>query len=75
MTPGYSRLLINELVVPSQNATPWSTSVDLTMAALFGARERSEDDWKAFLASAGFGVVRFWQGRGASEAVIEAEPV
>ena len=74
MKPGYSRLLVNELVIPSVNATPYTTAVDLTMAALFSARERSEDDWTAFLGSAGFRVVKFWQGLGAAEAVIEAEP-
>lgn len=75
MKLGYSRLLVNELVIASSKATAYSMTVDLTMAALFSGRERGEGDWTAFLSSAGFKVITFWQGLGASEAVIEAEPV
>lgn len=73
MTPGYSRLLINEMVVPASNPSSWATSIDLTMLALVAAKERTEGEWQTLLGESGFKVVKIWREDHATEAVIEAE--
>ena len=75
MKEGYSRLLINELIVGAVGADRYETSVDITMAALLSAAERTEQKWADLLHSAGFAVVKVWRGYAAKESVIEAEPV
>lgn len=73
MLAGYSRVILNEMVISSSNPTAYGTTLDMTMLALFSARERTEEDWNALLLSAGFKIVKIWQGLAAAEAIIEAE--
>lgn len=49
MTPGYSRLVVNEHVIPAVGANWEATSVDIYMMGMFGGRERTEADWRALL--------------------------
>ncbi|CAH0043780.1 unnamed protein product [Clonostachys solani] len=73
MKAGYSRLLINELVVPGQNA-PWSvTSMDQLVFVLGAMRERTEADWKSILQRAGFQNIQIHSFAMGSEVIIEAE--
>ncbi|KAL9092446.1 MAG: hypothetical protein Q9159_000793 [Coniocarpon cinnabarinum] len=69
----YSRLLLNELVIPAENVSPYATTADLTMAAFFSSRERTEGEWTAMLEAAGFRIVKIWFDPAGWEAVIEAE--
>lgn len=73
MKHGYSRLLLNEIVIPSINPSAHQTSVDLMMAGAVGARERTEQQWEEFLQSCGFRVVKFWHSYAAHESIVEAE--
>ncbi len=45
MVPGYSRLLINEQVLPPIDAHWEVTGLDLTMMLVANSRERAEDEW------------------------------
>ena len=73
MERGYSRLLINELVVPDRGAA-WSvTSMDWLMLALGAVRERTESDWRELLESAGMRIVKIWTWEQGTESLIEAE--
>ncbi|MCJ1414442.1 hypothetical protein MMC32_000768 [Xylographa parallela] len=73
MERGYSRLLINELVVPDKGAA-WSvTSMDWLMLALGAVRERTESDWRELLESAGMRIVKIWTWEQGTESLIEAE--
>ena len=74
MKPGYSRLLITDIVIPLMHAKPYLTTMDLAMAAMFSSKERTEDDWVTLLKSAGFKIKKIWESPAASDAVIEAEP-
>ena len=49
MTPGYSRLLLSENVIPLTGCHPHLSALDLTMMTLFGSQERTEEDWKDLL--------------------------
>ncbi|KAK6212654.1 hypothetical protein LQW54_005075 [Pestalotiopsis sp. IQ-011] len=73
MAPGYSRLLINENVIPASKAHWEMTALDMVMLTLFSAKERTEDDWRALLGANGLRVVKIWQGARACESLIECE--
>lgn len=73
MTKGYSKLLINENVVPDQGAHWLSTALDIVMMANFSAKERTEQNWRALLQSAGFKIVEIWTYEPGTESLIEAE--
>ena len=73
MKPGYSQLIINELVIPSTGTNAYAMTADLAIAAIHNNEERSEEEWRAFLESTGFKIVKIWQKPGALRAVIQAE--
>lgn len=73
MKPGYSRLLINEQVLPNTGAELIPAVLDLTMMAYFNAMERTERQWRVLLDAVGVDVVKIWRFEGGgTEAVIEA---
>ncbi|KAG4437775.1 hypothetical protein IFR05_006760 [Cadophora sp. M221] len=72
MKPGYSRLLINEQVLPNVGAELHPTMLDLTMMTCFNAMERTERQWRTLLGRLGVEIVKIWKIEGVgSEAVIE----
>lgn len=71
MKRGYSKLLINDIVLPDTGATRFATISDINMLALLAAMERSEAQWRKLLEQAGLKVIKVWQGT--PESVIEAE--
>lgn len=71
MKAGYSKLLINDIVLPSKGATRFATQSDINMMALFTASERSAADWQRLLELAGMKIFKIWPG--VPESVIEAE--
>ncbi|KAL9100779.1 MAG: hypothetical protein Q9163_003886 [Psora crenata] len=73
MTKGYSKLLINENVIPDQGAHWLSTALDMVMMSNFSASERTEQNWRALLESAGFRIVKIWTYEPGTESLIEAE--
>ncbi|KAI0019172.1 putative O-methyltransferase [Xylariomycetidae sp. FL0641] len=73
MKPGYSKVLVNELVVPDENATwPITTmdQVDLTLSS--ATKERTESEWRGILNRAGFSVLNVYSYGIGSENLIEA---
>lgn len=75
LTKGYSKLLINENVIPDKGAHWLSTALDMVMMANLSASERTERQWRALLESAGFKVVEIWTYEPGTESLIEAELV
>ena len=73
MTPGYSKLLLYEMVIPDRGAQGNSTGLDILMMSLFAACERTTQGWKILLESAGFRIIKIWPIEPASESLIEAE--
>ena len=73
MERGYSKILINELVVPDQNAS-WSvTSMDWLMLALGAVKERTEKDWRTMAESVGLKITGIWTKEQGTESLIECE--
>ncbi|KAL3476738.1 S-adenosyl-L-methionine-dependent methyltransferase [Aspergillus californicus] len=60
MTPGYSKLLLHEMIVPEQGASQFQAQLDLTMMAFNGGLERTREQWTALLEKAGLMFVGFW---------------
>ena len=72
MEKGYSKLLINENVVPDQGADWKITSLDWYVMALGAASERTRTEWIELLRSAGLKVMGIWTMDSAVESLIEA---
>ncbi|KAL8644997.1 MAG: hypothetical protein Q9226_007497, partial [Calogaya cf. arnoldii] len=71
MEKNYSKILINELVVPDRSAS-WSvTSMDWLMLALGAVKERTESDWRTLIGQAGLKVTGVWMEEQGSESLIE----
>lgn len=73
MKPGYSKLLLNENVILSTNASWRVTALDLSLFALLGARERAEKDWRSLIEGAGLKICRIWSPANGMESLIECE--
>ncbi|KFY89855.1 hypothetical protein V500_05419 [Pseudogymnoascus sp. VKM F-4518 (FW-2643)] len=76
LKPGYSRILLNEIVIPDENAGWFETSVDMLMMQVHSAQERREREWIGLVdAVGGLRVKHIWNVDGAVEKVIEIEAV
>ena len=73
MTPGYSKLLVHDHVLPEVDPNPQATAYDLTMMVMVAALERSESMWRDLFASCGFRVVKIWASSLMTQSVIEVE--
>jgi hypothetical protein len=60
MKPGYSKLLLHEMIVPETGASHFHSMLDMTMMAFNGGMERTGTQWKNLLATAGFEVLKVW---------------
>ncbi|KAJ5189077.1 Winged helix-turn-helix transcription repressor DNA-binding [Penicillium cf. griseofulvum] len=72
MRPGYSKLLVNENVIPDTGAYWETTSLDLIMMEI-GSGERTERQWHVLLESAGLKIVKIWTAQRGVESLIECE--
>lgn len=75
MTPGYSKLLIHDHVIPESHPHPQATAYDLTMMVKVSALERSESMWYELLESAGFTIIKLWTSPLLTQSIIEVEIV
>ncbi|KAK1966029.1 O-methyltransferase [Colletotrichum sublineola] len=76
MKPGYSRILIHDIVMSGDNGAPThphAAVADVCMMAFASARERTEEEWEDLVASAGLRIVKIWRAPSARESVIEVE--
>ncbi|GAM39457.1 hypothetical protein TCE0_034r11023 [Talaromyces pinophilus] len=73
MKPGYSKVLINENVIPDMDADWQTTSLDLIMMTVFASQERTERQWHALVESAGLKIVNIFTAEKGVESLIECE--
>ncbi|USP72771.1 hypothetical protein yc1106_00045 [Curvularia clavata] len=71
--PGYSKLLIYEIVLPEKGAASLTTTVDLQVMSCRSKRVRTEEQWGKLLAEAGFKIVHLRSHPRAVESIIEAD--
>ncbi|KAL2812683.1 S-adenosyl-L-methionine-dependent methyltransferase [Aspergillus cavernicola] len=72
MKPGYSKLLVNENVIPDTGAYWEATSLDFIMMEI-GSAERTERQWHALLELAGLKITKIWTAQPGVESLIECE--
>ena len=72
MTPGISRVLINEAVVSLQDSGHFPTHSDFNMMSICAGVERTETQWEQLLGSVGLEITKIWTGEGETESIIEA---
>jgi len=75
MTPGYSRLLLNETVLPERDCPAEFAALDLTMLAVLSGIERTRGHWVRLVEEVGLRVleVRVSPDEGDREGVVVAE--
>lgn len=72
MKPGYSKLLINDIVIPTTGASSYQAAMDCLVLQA-SANERTEAAWNRVIIEAGLTLVKIWpDGRG-YESIIETE--
>lgn len=72
MEPGYSRLIINEYILPNTKCPLSYSSMSIMMTIQVGAYERTEQEWWDLLGSVGLTVVQVSYPPEEGEGVIEA---
>ena len=73
MTRGYSKIIVNELVVPTRDASQYATQLDLAMMVVLAGAERSKQQWLELANSAGLQVTKIWTLDPHIESIIELE--
>ncbi|KAJ5161243.1 hypothetical protein N7492_006635 [Penicillium capsulatum] len=73
MTPGYSKILINENVVPDTGAHWQATSLDMIMMVDLAAKERTERQWHKLIEPVGLKITNIYTPLNSAESLIECE--
>ncbi|KAL4913627.1 S-adenosyl-L-methionine-dependent methyltransferase [Aspergillus aurantiobrunneus] len=73
MERGFSKVLIEDHILPDMNVGPRQTLLDMTVMAWCPGAERSRRRWTKLLSSVGLVIKDFWLPDGDREGVIEAE--
>lgn len=72
MKPGYSKVLINDIVIPPTGTSSIQAGLDCLVLQA-SANERSEAVWKKVIKEAGLRLVKIWPDGRSYESLIEAE--
>jgi hypothetical protein len=72
MVPGYSKLLIHELILPNTGATEMQARFDIVMMTINGGMERSRNQWIKLLEDAGFCNIKLYEHLD-HDGIVEAE--
>ncbi|RJE27369.1 O-methyltransferase [Aspergillus sclerotialis] len=73
MKKGYSKLIIEEMILEDTDCAMLQATRDWVMMAFCNSMERTKGHWQSLLRSAGFKVVKFWPPPGDGQGIIEAE--
>lgn len=72
--PGYSKVLLNESVLPDSNCPSFFAAGDINMMSVLSGMKRTRQQWIELLQSVGLEILRIWNSpiEGDEEGVIEA---
>lgn len=73
MERGYSRILIDEYVLPDTGAPIRGSSMDFLMMMFCSGIERTKRQWESLLDRRGLEIVQVWRTRSDYEQIIEAQ--
>ena len=73
LTPGHSKIVINELVIPDRgtNRSAFGGRLDMNMLSICAGTERTESMWRTLISQAGLKIEKIWFEGGEEEAFIE----
>ncbi|TVY78544.1 O-methyltransferase asqD [Lachnellula suecica] len=74
MKPGYSKVLLNESILPERDCPAFFAAGDLNMMSCVAGIKRTEKQWAELVESAGLQLVKIWKSpfSGDEEGVVEA---
>jgi exonuclease VII small subunit len=73
MAPGYSKLLLHELIVLEEGAPQFQAQLDMTMMAFNSGMERTAKQWRELLESVGLRVIKVWEpAEEGADGIVEA---
>lgn len=72
MKRGYSKVIINEFILPDTGCSFYPASLDWVMLGLHASADRTAGQWKELLETGGFKIDKIWMPPGNGEGVIEA---
>lgn len=72
MEPGYSRLIINDQIIPDRDCDFATACISIMMMVQVGSFERTGKQWRALLTSVGLKDFSFHQPPGSGEGIIIA---
>ncbi|KAJ5387069.1 hypothetical protein N7509_009610 [Penicillium cosmopolitanum] len=73
MERGFSKILIEDYIIPSQNAGSKETMTDMIVMVWCPGIERTRQRWTELLESVGLKINNFWLPHGSHKGIIEAE--
>ena len=71
MRKGYSKIILNELVLPDQGVNILAAQREITMMIVCVAMERSERQRRDVLYSAGLKIEKIWTDNPEAESIVE----
>ena len=73
MEKGYSRILIDDYVLPNTGASLRGSSMDFLMMMYASGMERTRHQWETLLAASGLEIIKVWGEDSGYEQVIECQ--
>ncbi|KAG8533879.1 uncharacterized protein KY384_001620 [Bacidia gigantensis] len=72
MTKGYSKVILNEWILPDMGCSLYEGLIDIQMLMAFTGMERTRGQWQSIIEAAGLKLTKFWMPPGYGEGIIEA---
>ena len=72
MTPGYSKILLNESILPDIGCSSSLAAGDINMMSIMAGKKRSRREWLELLESVNLKIIRIWDSPDSDEGVLEA---
>lgn len=72
MKQGYSKVIINEFILPDTGCPFYPASLDWVMLGLHASMDRTAGQWRELLETGGFKIDKIWSPPGNGQSVIEA---
>ncbi|KAJ5975404.1 Plant methyltransferase dimerization [Penicillium waksmanii] len=73
MKPGYSKLILEEFILPDTNTPSLACMTDLAVMIFSSGLERNRKRWTDLMTLTGLRILQFWVPRGDGMGIIEAE--
>ena len=74
MKPGFSKTIINEMMLPDTGITLTEAQIDITMMCAHTAAERTEGQWRQTIDSAGLMIEKVWAKMQEDESILVLVP-